>query len=213
MKRKIIPYVLLGDVVGSRKIKGRKQFEKKLAATLQWVNKQYGQVFKLPVKNWKGLDEIAAITMQPQHIYKIISGINARLYPQQMRFVFTAGNIEMKRGVTDISQLDGEAFHKAAQLMLELKKENFLFKCNSDGQDDAAFNNQVNAAWLAKMKFTEKQMQVYSLYAETGNQEEVAGKLKISQQHVSKTLNAINGIALLKLEKNINDWVIKNFEQ
>ena len=211
MKKKSSPHVLLGDVVASRNIENRKQFEKKINSVLQWATARYSNLFTLPLKTWKGLDEIAAVVIQPQSIYPLISGINERLYPQQMRFVLAKGEIEKKRGATDISQLDGEAFHKASALMAELKKENFLFKCSSDGVFDTAFNNQVNAVWLLKARFTEKQMKIYSLYAETANQEEVAVKLKITQQTVSKTMNAINGFGLLKLEKNINDWVMANY--
>ncbi len=201
-------YVLLGDVINSRTIRERKNFEKKLQAALEWATLLYSSTFKAPVTKWKGLDEIAAIIHDPQNIYDMMKGINEMIYPNKIRFVLVHGNIELIKN-KPVSELDGDAFHKAASLMNELKKEKFIFKCSGITEDkDRALENQINMGFLMKSKWTKKQALLYSLYYKNGSQEATAKKLKISQQSVSKTLKSINGFEVIQLEKRINNWIL-----
>src|SRR5215218_3086770 len=112
MKKSPLKYVLLSDVVGSRKIKDRKGFEKKLAATLQRVQQQYAQVFEMPIQVWKGLDETAAMLKEPWKLYEVMDLIDESIAPYKMRFVVVKGSIDVMPQSGVISEADGEAFHQ-----------------------------------------------------------------------------------------------------
>lgn len=206
MKKGTLKYVLLSDVVGSRKIKDRKGFEKKLSETLQKIQQQYADVFEMPIQVWKGLDETAAMLKQPWRLYEVMDAIDERLLPYKMRFVLVKGGIDVMPQ-RDISKADGEVFHLAAARMLELKREGLKFNCHTGNEAfDAAWGGQINLLWLVKQGWTERQRSVYRLYCETGLQGEVAKRLKISQQNVSKTLKSIAAAQVQALEKTLAGW-------
>lgn len=205
-------FTLLGDVINSRKIKRRKSFDRKFTMAISQVTQLYKDSFKVAVKKWKGIDEVAAIIDNPAHVYELIRDINEFIYPQKIRFVLAKGEIEMKPGVEDISELDGNAFHEASSLMAELKKSGDVFASTGNNEmKDVALTNQVNALFLLKERWTEKQILVYKYYYTTLNQEAVAKKFKITQQSVSKTLKAINAVKIIELEKKVIAWIASGY--
>jgi len=214
MKKSGLKYVLLSDVVASRKIKDRKGFEKKLAATLQKVQQQYAHVFEMPIQVWKGLDETAAMVKDPWQLYPVMDKIDEGLWPYKMRFVVVRGEIDVLPQNGDISKADGEAFHMAAAQMLELKRAGLKFRCQTGNEAfDKAWQGQLNLLWLVKETWTERQHQVYRMYCQTGVQEEVARRLKITQQNVSKTLKSIAATQVQSLEINLAGWTEQELKQ
>jgi hypothetical protein len=199
--------LLLGDVINSRGIKNRKQFEKKFQAALEEIARRHKDAFTLPVKQWKGIDEIAGLIKTPGDIYNIITTMNELLDPEQMRFVMAVGQIDVSSKSKDISLLDGPVFHEAATKMGEIKKEKWLFGVAGDGSLEAkALHVQVNSLLLIRAGWTEKQRKIYYLYAKNENQEKTGKQLKITQQSVSKTLRLTAGTQVLNLENKLTEW-------
>ena len=200
-------YVLLTDVAGSRQIKDRKSFEKKWDGTLKEVQKQYAPVFEMHMQVWKGLDEAAALLKEPWRLYNVMDRIDDGIAPYKMRFVVVKGRVDVMPADGSIFKADGEAFHQAAARMLDLKREGLKFSCHTGNEAfDKAWSAQLNLLWLVKSGWTERQRTVYRLYGETGRQEEVARRLHISQQQVSKTLQSIAAAQVQALEKTSLEW-------
>ena len=214
MKKNALKWVLLSDVVGSRKIKDRKIFEKRLAETLQQVQQQHAQVFEMPIQVWKGLDETAAMLKQPEQLYKVMDSIDEGIAPFQMRFVLVKAAVDVLPQDGDISKADGDAFHLAAARMLLLKKWGLKFSCQTGNETfDLAWQGQINMLWLIKRGWTDRQRCVYRLYNETGVQEDVAKQLNISQQNVSKTLKSIAAAQVHTLEETLARWTEWQFKE
>lgn len=200
-------FVLLGDVVGSRKIGDRVHFDKKLQAGLGVVTKMFQNAFVLPLQVWKGLDEVAAVLRSPDELYPVLSVIQDSVAPQKFRFVVVEGKIDVMPGNGDVRQADGAAFHQAAESMQVLKKEGLLFNCKTGLPVwDAAYSTQVNLLMLLKEGWTERQRSIYNAYLKSGRQEEVAAELQVTQQTVSKTLQAIKAAQVQKLEAALQTW-------
>ena len=200
-------YVLLGDVVKSREIKKRSVFDVRLKEALDGVQRQYAKSFILPVRTWKGIDEIAAVLNSIEDIYSIIDDINDTINPEQMRFALAKGVVEIEPGEKDVTRADGEAFHKAAGLMAELKKQRWLFAVDAGSEiQDIALHTQVNMLLLIKSLWTEKQRAVFREYKKFDNQATVAEKLKVTQQTVSKALRSIAGFEVTQLERQVIKW-------
>ena len=213
MKKTGLKYVLLSDVVASRKIKDRKGFEKKLAATLQKVQQQYARVFEMPIQVWKGLDETAAMVKEPWQLYPVLDKIDEGLWPYKMRFVVIRGVVDVLPQNGDISKADGEAFHVAAAQMLELKRAGLKFRCQTGNEAfDKAWQGQLNLLWLVKEPGRNGRAG-YRMYCQTGVQEEVARRLKITQQNVSKTLKSIAATQVQALENNLAGWTEQELKQ
>ena len=205
MSKKV--YMLLGDVINSRGIKNRKQFEKKFQSAVQYVVDTHADLFTMPVKQWKGIDEIAALLKKPATIYQVITVINERLDPEMMRFVLATGEADILPKGKDISNLDGPVFHDAANHMMEIKKEKWHFGIAGDvSQEAKAMHTQINCLLLLRASWTETQRKIFYAYAETRNQEKTAKKLKITQQSVSKTLRLISAAQVLELEHQLIEW-------
>jgi hypothetical protein len=199
-------YLLLGDVVHSRAIANRKAFEKKLGTVLKKVSKGHQHHFQVPLSNWKGLDEVAAV-IHPLGVFRIIADINKYIYPQTMRFVLVKGSIDIKQTKADITTMDGSVFHEAVYQMGILKKEMQIFKqITGNPVIDKALSNQINLLMLLKKGWTNNQHQLYTAYGQGQTQEEIAAAMHITQQTVSKTLKAVNASAVLDLEKSIQQW-------
>ena len=199
--------VLLGDVVASRKIKARKKFESRMAAAVQHVLQHHGDAFEMPLKTWKGLDEVAALLKKPEKAYPIIDAIQQGIYPERMRFVMVQDAVDILPATRDVTQADGPAFHKAAALMLVLKAKGLLFGCDTgEGKRDKAWATQLNLLLLVKQDWTERQRKIFGTYLKTGRQEEVARQMKMTQQGVSKTLRAIHAFSVQQMEQDFIGW-------
>lgn len=201
-------FVFLADVVNSRRIADRVAFDKKLQAALQAVNKKFENAFALPLQVWKGLDEVAAVLKNPFELYPIISVIQNSVAPEKFRFVLVQGHIDVVPQNRDVRQADGAAFHQAAESMQGLKKEGLLFSCKTENAVwFRAFSTQVNLLLLLQDDWTERQRSIYTAYVKSGRQEEVAAELQVTQQTVSKTLQAIKAAQVQKLEAALQAWV------
>ena len=200
-------YLLLGDVINSRVIRNRKQFEKKFQLALESVVHAHPDLFTIPLKQWKGIDEIAAVIRKPGSIYKVITAINEKLDPEAMRFVLAKGEADIGPKAKDVSSLDGSVFHDAANHMMAIKKEKWLFGITGEENQNAkALHTQINSLLLIRTSWTETQRKIFYAYAETGNQEKAAKKLRITQQSVSKTLRLISAAQVLELEHQLTEW-------
>lgn len=207
MNKSTNAFVLLGDVVDSRKIEDRLGFDKKLQAGLGFGTKMFQNAFALPLQVWKGLDEVAAVLRSPDELYPVLNVIQDSVAPQKFRFVLVEGMIDVMPQNGDVRQADGAAFHQAAEGMQVLKKEGLLFSCKT-GQAlwDRAYSTQVNLLLLLKEGWTERQRSIYNAYLQSGRQEEVAAELQVTQQTVSKTLQAIKAAQVQKLEAALQTW-------
>ena len=200
-------FVLLADVVNSRRISNRTAFDKKLQAAITEVGKTYQNAFVLPLQVWKGLDEVAAVLHSPTELYTVISVIQAAVVPEKFRFVLVKGEIDVVPQNKDVRSADGAAFHQAAEGMQTLKKEGLPFSCNTgSAMWDKAYSTQLNLLLLLKGAWTERQYSIYEAYKKSGRQEEVAAALQVTQQTVSKTLQAIKAAQVQKLEAALQSW-------
>ena len=200
-------FVLLGDVVDSRKIENRTAFDKKLQESLSAATRMFGNAFVLPLQAWKGLDEVAAVLATPYELYPLLSVIQDRVAPQKFRFVLAEGSIDVMPQNGDVREADGSAFHGAAESMQQLKREGLLFSCKTgNALWDTAYSTQVNLLLLLKDDWTERQRSIYTAYVKSGRQEEVAATLQVTQQTVSKTLQAIKAAQVQKLEAALQNW-------
>ena len=207
--KKIEPsYVLYGDVIGSRSISDRPAFTKKIGATIERVNELFEKQCLAPLKIEKGLDEVAAAAQTPIVLLQIATEISRLLLPQQMRFVIAAGNIDTAVEGRDVSRMDGDAFHKAAAMLSELKSEKLWLKCDTTNrQFDYAAENQLNALMLVKKNWTARQVVLYQTYGEHKNQVKVAEIIGVTQQVISKQMTAIDANEVMKVEEKFDTWI------
>jgi hypothetical protein len=205
-------WVLLTDVVGSRKIKDRTAFEKVFVQAIAEANRVFEADLILPVKGWKGLDEQAAMIGDPKCLYRLADFLNGMMAPVQLRLSIVRHEVDVLPADGDIRSADGPAFHEAAAQMLQLKEKGLLFGILSgDGEKDEPLAVSINLLLLQKEGWTRRQRDIYTAYCQTGNQEAVAKKLSVSQQAISKALKTIKGSQVQLLEDSLQQWLDKQY--
>ena len=206
-------YVLLGDVIHSRRISDRDDFQKKVEEACNRINTAYTEDVYADFKILKGVDEVGGVLSDISNIYKIITTILEEIYPNVMRFVLVFGYIDTAIETGNVAKMDGSAFHKASEMMHGLKNSKLIFDMSvSDKMIDATIAGQINLILLIKRNWSARQHRVIREYERSNNQSEVAKNLEITQQAVSKTLNRSMWREIRSIGENLN-FALRDYMQ
>ncbi|UTB32515.1 MAG: SatD family protein [Methanobacterium sp. ERen5] len=199
-------YVLLGDVVSSRKIKNRDKFQNHLITTYSELNQIYDADLYAKLDIIKGSDEIGCVLYRIDHLYEIISSILNNINPHYMRFVCVKGIIDTGISTKKISQMDGPVFHKASDLMDSLKKEELLFRMNTENKViDSLITNNINLIYLMKSKWSLKKFRIINEYERSKDQVSTAKKLNLTPQVISYNLKSANWNEVHRIETDLKE--------
>lgn len=211
MKQKF--YVILGDVIQSRQINNREDFQKKIEETCKNINTIYAEGIYADFKILKGIDEIGGVLSSVSNIYKIITGILEDIYPNTIRFALVFDYIDTSLETRNVTKMDGAAFHKASEMIRELKMSKLMFDMSvEDEMLDIAITGQINLIFLLKKNWSATQHNIVREYEKIKKQSEVAEKLGITQQAVSKNLRQSMWKEIRTVEENIN-FLLQNYPQ
>jgi hypothetical protein len=206
-------YVLLGDVVASRKIENRPEFQKTIEEACREINEQFENSLYTDFKTTKGLDEIGGVLTDISDIFRIITSILDHIYPNLIRFVLACGYVDTGLETKDVTKMDGPVFHKAASDIMTLKETGLLFKCSVDDIIlDSAIEGEINLILMIKNKWKPKQYQIVRDYNRSKNQSNVAKELRVSQSLIWRTLKHLNWRELNYIEKNLN-YALHSYHQ
>lgn len=211
MKQKL--YVLLGDVVQSRRISDRENFQDRVEETCKKINAMYVKDLYADFKILKGIDEIGGVLSDMSSAYGIIATISEELHPNSMRFALVFDYIDTALKTRNVTKMDGSAFHKASDMLHRLKSSKLIFDMSvGDTAIDTAIAGQVNLILLLKRNWSARQHQVVREYELTKNQSVVAENLGITQQAVSKILNRSMWKEIKTIEENLS-LVLRNYRR
>ena len=211
MKQKF--YVLLGDVIQSRQIDNRDDFQKIIEETCKNINTMYAEGIYADFKILKGIDEIGGVLSSMSNIYKIITKILDDIYPNSIRFALVFDYIDTALETRNVTKMDGVAFHKASKMIRELKMSKLMFDMSvEDEMLDMSITGQINLIFLFKKNWSATQYNIVREYEKTKKQSEVAKKLRISQQAVSKNLKRSMWKEIRTVEEKIN-FLLQGYPQ
>lgn len=205
-------YVLLGDVVSSRAIQKRPEFQKILIHACNETNKFYKIDMLAPMEIIKGSDEIGCVLTNISHLYEIINLLLSKLGSQKMRFVLVNGVIDTGINSAKISMMDGPAFHKASNLMSYLKKEKMIFKMDTGNKKiDILITNNINLIQILKSTWSHKKLEIVSEYGKLKDQKKVAHKLELPQQTISYHITSSKWKEIKLIEASLKE-VLKEID-
>lgn len=186
-----VVYVVLGDVVGSRAVEDRTALDRQLRAALRGVNEAHEARIGARFTPLKGVDEFGGTLTTPEAAYDVVRTIQEGLHPVVARYVITGGTVDVNPTATDIRLMDGPAFHRADGLLADLDAEggHFVVEIGDPSLDDLA-TAAGDLALAVREGWTDRQAEVAAAYRQLGTQEAVADRFGVSQQAVSKTLQA-----------------------
>lgn len=205
-------YVILGDVISSRKIDDRDKFRKNVEHACEAVNSKYSEDIYSDFKILKGIDELGGVLSNIRGVYDIISLILKYLYPESMRFVLVLDYIDTGLETADVARMDGPAFHRASDMIRKVKKMNLMFDMAvGDDMVDSAIFGEINLLLIIKSAWSATQYRAVQEYEKDKTQSEVAKTLGVTQQAVSKALNRSMWKEIRRIEENLN-YVLSSYQ-
>ena len=203
MKQKF--YVMLGDVIASRKITDREIFQRKLEEACSNVNLNFVEDIYADFNILKGIDEIGGVLLNITSVNKIINTLQEHFYPHSMRFALVFDYIDTAVESQEVSRMDGPAFHRASDILKDLKGSRLMFKMAiGDELMEKMVTGEINLIFLLKKNWSLRQRRILYEYRKIGNQNMVAKTLGISQQAVSKALNRSMWKEISGIEEDLN---------
>lgn len=205
--------VILGDVVGSRRMPGRRAFQGRLQDALASVNESWREDLHTPFTILKGVDEVGGILLSVAGLYRIFSRIGEGIHPARIRWALVHGEVDTGLDTGVMARMDGPAFHRAAGMMDGLKRSRLLFDMETgDPVADPLIAGAVNLLLFAREDWTEREREVQGMYRDGKSQEEIAGSLGITQQAVSQALRRIRWGETALLEASL-DGALRKYEE
>jgi hypothetical protein len=116
--------VLIGDVVASRHLPARAQFQRRLKTLLQGMNDRSRSLVS-PYTLTLG-DEFQAVYRDADTAFADAFSLLAQMAPVQARFALAVGEIVTPINPTQSIGMDGPAFHRARELLELLKADGRL---------------------------------------------------------------------------------------
>ncbi len=117
--------VLIGDIVASRQLAARAQFQRRMKTALQGVNSRRKSLAS-PYTLTLG-DEFQAVYRDADAVFPDVLALLAEIAPVQARFALAVGEIVTPINPAQSIGMDGPAFHRARALLERLKGERRLF--------------------------------------------------------------------------------------
>ena len=193
------PYIaIIGDIIESRKLVDRYEWQKKLSAVLETVNTRCASDISSRFMITLG-DEFQGLLHDGSHVMEIIEFIQIEMYPMQIRFGIGIGKIE-----TEINHLlpfgaDGSAYHNARKMIDELKKNEKKKKASdanimisSDGdysETEILLNTILSLCAAIRKRWTARQREIaFDCLINGESQRKAAQRLHISQPAVQRHL-------------------------
>ncbi len=201
-------YVVIGDLVASRKMPDRNRVQDKLKEAMDHVNEHFRSEIIAPFIITRG-DEIAAVFKTIYSINKIINNFIDILFPIQIRFGIGRGELTTSINTGLATEIDGPGFYVGAEALEEARRTRrwIIFRLNNP-LFDKSLTSLKNLLIVLKQSWSPHQRKICRLYEEIGSQKKVAESLQVSQQAVAKSLRNALWSEYVEGEMTV-EWLLK----
>ena len=186
---------LVGDLINSRKISSRIEFDDSLLAVLEARNQLNPSI--LSPYTLIG-DEIQAVYSNADFLFVDCIKILSTIYPERMRFSFGVGNLIKPINRDQAIEMDGPAFYSARDGVNELKKSEELFIVKGE---TLLFEKLINSMLFyishSMKKWGGNRLQILSILLEEKSVKEISSKLDVSYQAIYKSVD-VGALDLIK---------------
>lgn len=198
--------VVLGDVVGSREIEDRAAFKEALERSVSVVSDRYADALVAGIEPLKGLDEFGGVLVDVSVLYRVLRDVTEALHPTEVRFGVATGSIDVGRSTGSVSEMDGNAFHCADELVARAEGEGLLVAVDTGNPTlDPFLTVAFDSLLRLRGSWTDRQLEAVQAYRRAGTQGEAAETLGISQQAVSNALSRAGYDRVVALEAHVAD--------
>jgi len=181
--------VLIGDVVGSRRLPARAQFQRQVRALLLGVNRRRPALVS-PYTLTLG-DEFQAVYRRADTAFADLFGLLARIAPVHARFALAVGEIVTPINPKQSIGMDGPAFHDARAELARLKAEGRLLGVHGGGAARWALPGASLAVLSGLVEgWWPKRLELFAGLLAGGAAPELARQAGITPRAVNKNIRA-----------------------
>ncbi|RMH10241.1 MAG: hypothetical protein D6695_11735 [Planctomycetota bacterium] len=186
-----MPFALIADLEDSRQVTERRAFAGKLRSALGEIARAFPGQWMVPITNAKGIDELSAALIRPDCAFDVAVALNELVWPERFRWALGSGTIDIGLETGDAGNLDGSAFHRAADALRRAKAERLPFTLAIPGLEPGS-QALIEAAALAHAEFmadwSQRQREFVHAARNSETQLAVAAQFHVSAQTVSQSL-------------------------
>lgn len=200
-------YALIADLVHSRRVTDRPALAERLQAALANLRETFAQEWLVPLINAKGIDELSAALTRPDRAFDIAIAMNELVWPEKFRWALGAGTIDIGLESGDAGDLDGTAFHVAADGLRRAKEDRLPFAVSIPqvGEGTRALIEASALAHALMMgDWSRRQREFVRAARQTETQLEVAAQFQVSAQTVSQSLLRASFGAMRRIEQAVH---------
>lgn len=194
--------VLIGDV-----IKSRKKFDPEnwdyFHQLIKKVNEDFKNSIKIPFTIYSG-DSFGGVCRSIEDALEIILRIQENQQYHKSRFVLIEDVVSFGMDKKVFVNLEGPALWKSQKLFEELKKKpSFFISDLQDGLKTKTINTILNLILAIRNDWNDLEWKVYRYNKLELKQIELADKLNVSQQYVSKIIRSSRMKLILESENSL----------
>ena len=189
---------IIGDIKDSKKIENRNEVQQKLNAILKKINMEYKEEISSNFIITLG-DEFQGLLCNGARVMEIITEIETRLYPINIRFGVGIGAITTEINREYAIGADGPGYYSARSAIENLKENekkkkinvgNIRFEADVENYLTISMLNTITSLMMAiKENWSERQRKViYDMLTSGESQVEAAKRLGVKQSTVQKIL-------------------------
>ena len=206
-------YAIIGDIINSKGIGNRIEFQKKLGGVLTQINSVYEDDIAANFLITLG-DEFQGLLKSPGHILEIIEKIKFSVYPVKIRFGIGMGEIHTEINRKMAIGADGPAYYHARNMVNELKAlekgkmntgANIKFGAKGKAPVLDLINTTLSLCSYIESKWTQKQRELIeeSIFCRM-SQREIAAKFNLSQSSVQRRFKSAGYYNYLSALETVN---------
>jgi hypothetical protein len=190
--------VLIGDIIGSRKIENRGEVQKQLEEVFQLIHKEASNI----ISNFTITlgDEFQAVFSNADNIFYYLRRIENFIFPVKVRFALGIGKI-----MTPIKKkaigMDGPAFYSAREGMSKLKSSHSRIIVNGEIEDINLVNENLSLLSFLTRGWKLNRSLVLEMMYQGKSIKQIARRLGITERAVYKTINS----GALQILKSLSD--------
>ena len=215
---------IIGDIIGSKKIKERDESQKKLKQVLETLNQEYKTTISSSLTLTLG-DEFQGLFSSPAFILEIIDKIKFNMYPVELRFGIGFGEIltEIDREISIGS--DGPAYWHARAAINNVHEENdyhysrLLIKKGNESSQEKVINDSLKLCDFIESRWRETQRELVEVsvikfgHYQLVSQTELAGMLGVSKQATNQRIQSSGYYQYLRMKNSITQLLIAEWEE
>lgn len=203
-------YAFVADLVGSRRAPERPALAQRVERAILRISQELSQEWRAPLTTTRGLDEVSGLLRRPDRSFDAARMLNEEVWPLRFRVAVSYGVVDIRESSANAGDMDGPAFHAAADALLRAKEHGLVFALSIPGDKAAGCELAEELARLHATLmegWTSARARLVASYRRHGRQADVAKELGVTQQAVSSALRKAHLHELVAAEDALRRWL------